>query len=844
MLSLESSFYGRMSLRLIFAAMLVVLVLAVSVPFSLAVSEPPSVQWNKTYAGLQANSVIQTADGGYAIVGYTATAPTVLPAPNASYLILLTPDAPYPYYGSAYVNQTAVLAKTNASGELQWKKTYGTDVFGGYNSAVSVVQTKDLGYMLFGSGGYLVKTDAEGNVQWNRTLGLDVYVLGAGGVQVGIQTSDGDYALVGNTMEINGENVAWLLKTDGQGNILCNETFTGGFNVRTVIETNDRGFALAGSWRNNFWFAKIDPNSNLQWSQTYSYGETSDKHYVSSIAKTKDGGYVLAGAGEWQASGRLVPWLIKIDSQGHEKWSLPYGHVPNNGFSSVVQTDDEGYMVALSDSAVLIKTDTSGSEQWNMTYADISGENASLPSLFMLQPYSSSSLIRTSDGGYAITGTAFGGTTWLTKISPQPDVSPPLISVSSPKSKTYDAGNVSLTFRVNEPTSWVGYGLDGHDNATITANITLSGLSKGAHNVTVYARDVAGNIGASETIRFTLVERFPIEWILAGVVIVAAVGVGLLVYSKKQSLRSHFKKQTLITFANNSIVRTLTIISLCMVLVLVQIFFPYSYFSSSYRSSKSTFEVGVTYVYERDDVGQIYGEVARIHDLGVRTIRVNMVSDSTGMNDYLTAKTDVFFAAAQHYDMRVALIIQNHEDTNEIQYYINRWGKYLSYVQILNEPESSSSWDVGALFTDDEAISKFEQVYSVVEQYQLPAQLYTNFGAGFVVRSNLPIKFSEKLDFVGLDVFMESFLVLSPNLVQLLHKITNREVVITEFGVSTSDDTAQSDYIIKGLNLFKSMGLKDCWIVYWNSAGDYYGIRGRLAEKTVGEWIAQNAKTS
>jgi len=306
--------------------------------------------------------------------------------------------------------------------------------------------------------------------------------------------------------------------------------------------------------------------------------------------------------------------------------------------------------------------------------------------------------------------------------------------------------------------------------------------------------------------------------------------------------RKFLRKLTVI--ANNNIVRTLIIIGLCLVLALVQIFFPYIYFSSSSRSANPKFEVGVTYVYEQDTTGQIYDQVARIHELGIRIIRVDMVSDSTGLADYLNVMTDTFFAAAQHFGMNVALIIQNHEDINEIRYYLNRWGKYLSYIQILNEPESSSSWDVGALFTDDEVISKFEQVYSLVEQYYLPAQLYTNFGAGFVLRSNLPIQLSGKLNFVGLDVYMESFLVLSPNLVQLLHKITNKDVIITEFGMSTSDDKAQSDYIIKGLNLFKSMGLKGCWIVYWNSADDNYGIRGRLAEKTVGDWIAQNAKNN
>ena len=52
---------------------------------------------------------------------------------------------------------------------------------------------------------------------------------------------------------------------------------------------------------------------------------------------------------------------------------------------------------------------------------------------------------------------------------------------------------------------------------------------------------------------------------------------------------------------------------------------------------------------------------------------------------------------------------------------------------------------------------------------------------------------------------------------------------------------AQSDYILKGLNLFKSMGLKGCWLAYWNAEGTYYGIRGRITEQKVGEWIAQYA---
>jgi N-acetylneuraminic acid mutarotase len=81
---------------------------------------------------------------------------------------------------------------------------------------------------------------------------------------------------------------------------------------------------------------------------------------------------------------------------------------------------------------------------------------------------------------------------------------PPRISVLSPESKVYNESSVALTFRVNEPVSWMSYSLDGQDNVTVSGNATLSGLSIGLHNVTVYANDTAGNMGVSETIKFTI----------------------------------------------------------------------------------------------------------------------------------------------------------------------------------------------------------------------------------------------------------------------------------------------------------------------------------------------------
>jgi hypothetical protein len=215
-------------------------------------------------------------------------------------------------------------------------------------------------------------------------------------------------------------------------------------------------------------------------------------------------------------------------------------------------------------------------------------------------------------------------------------------------------------------------------------------------------------------------------------------------------------------------------------------------------------------------------------------------TDPLGYNYPTNQRNDAFFTATQQYGISVALVIKNLDDTAKVEYYLNRWGSYLKYIQIFNEPELSSTWSLGAMFTDDEITSKFDIMYNVVQAHHLSVQYYTNFGIGYVVRSNVPIELAPKLDFVGFDIFMDAFVVTSPHFIQNLQKITNRDVVITEFGMSTVDHAAQTDFILKGLTLFKNMGLPGCWVVYWNSAYDSYGIRDTPTETAVGEWIAAN----
>ena len=120
---------------------------------------------------------------------------------------------------------------------------------------------------------------------------------------------------------------------------------------------------------------------------------------------------------------------------------------------------------------------------------------------------------------------------------------PPAVHVVSPEQNmTYAAGGVSLTFTVDRPVAELRYSLNGEANVTVTGNTTLTGLVNGVHNVTVYATDSAGNVGASQTIHFTIApeqqqtpEPFPTALVaVASGASIAVVAAGLLVYFKKR----------------------------------------------------------------------------------------------------------------------------------------------------------------------------------------------------------------------------------------------------------------------------------------------------------------------
>jgi hypothetical protein len=242
--------------------------------------------------------------------------------------------------------------------EEKWNVTFGgTD----WDVAYSVQQTLDGGYILAGgtcsySAGeddaWLVKTDSDGNEIWNKTFGgtmCDGVGDGAHSVQ---QTLDGGYIFAGYTMSYGtGSADFWLVKTDSDGNEIWNKTF-GGTDwdwASTVQQTSDGGYVLEGYTESygagswDFWLVKTDSNGNEQWNKTFG-GTGEDRK--SCAQQTTDDGYIIAGYTESYGVGQGDFWLVKTDSNGNEQWNKTFGGTGWDVANSVQQTSDGGYILA------------------------------------------------------------------------------------------------------------------------------------------------------------------------------------------------------------------------------------------------------------------------------------------------------------------------------------------------------------------------------------------------------------------------------------------------------------------------------------------------------------------
>lgn len=305
------------------------------------------LQWSQTYGGRNYDrglASLQLPDGSFAITGYTSSI-----GAGTKDFMLLKLTAAYQsewiraYGGSAYdiaydiiqtadggfilVGETlsggagskdALLVKTAADGELEWMQTYGGK---GWDYAESVIPTNDGGFAIAGSttsyslGGtdaWLVKLDAGYQLQWVWTYGGNyderIYDI--------FQTADDGFLLAGYTSSAEGYWDGLLVKIQANGQTEWVQTYgsTGTDYIREIIPTPEGGYALIsntasyGSGNLDFWLVKIDSSGNIQWDETYG-GKQTEYSYAGLL--TSDGGFALAGSTSSFGSGKYDMWVVK-----------------------------------------------------------------------------------------------------------------------------------------------------------------------------------------------------------------------------------------------------------------------------------------------------------------------------------------------------------------------------------------------------------------------------------------------------------------------------------------------------------------------------------------------------
>jgi hypothetical protein len=342
----------------------------------------PQEEWNRTFGGGEDDMgtfVQETSDGGYIIVGYTAS---------------YGADVPYSWLIKAPLRGDLWLIKTDSNGTKEWDRPFGGF---GKEFGFSVQQTKDGGYVMTGAkktslvGNYdlwIIKTDAKGQMEWERTFGGSNDDLGFS-IQ---QTDDGGYIAAGYTSYGLG-NMLYLVKTDPQGNKVWERAYGGKNSAEgsSIQETRDGGYIIAGytssqgAGKEDVWLLKTDAKGIKEWDKTFG---GSARDIGLSVEETKEGGYILTGLTESFGAGNGDVWLIKTDSAGREEWNITFGGPNFDEGSTVQQTTDGGYIITgfnttpkpLSTSTSwffqpanlsrvwLIKTDSSGNKKWDMTF--------------------------------------------------------------------------------------------------------------------------------------------------------------------------------------------------------------------------------------------------------------------------------------------------------------------------------------------------------------------------------------------------------------------------------------------------------------------------------------------
>lgn len=305
------------------------------------------LEWNKTYGGSgddRGSQLIQTSDGGYALIGYSDSSDGDVTINNG--------------------NRDFWVIKINATGAIIWEKSFG---YSGVDEGVSILETSDNHFILSGvldvtaSGGdgnsgrysprhaggdyWSIKINASGDMVWSRFYGGS-FTDNPAGI---IENITSDLITVGgsdsNDVDISnnkGTYDFWVIKSSSSGAIIWEKSYGGSEidEARGVISTDNGDHIIVGDTRSeeqdvsfnnggaDLWVLRISDNGDTIWEKSYG-GSNFD--VGKSISSTFDSGFIIAGSSRSsngdvnKNQGQNDAWVTKISNSGQLLWETTVG---------------------------------------------------------------------------------------------------------------------------------------------------------------------------------------------------------------------------------------------------------------------------------------------------------------------------------------------------------------------------------------------------------------------------------------------------------------------------------------------------------------------------------------
>ncbi len=306
-----------------------------------------SLQWSKTYGGAnddRGRKIIQTSDGGYALVGYSNSNDGNVSENNGA--------------------RDFWIIKTDNQGEVLWEKSFG---FSGNDEGYNIKETSNGNFLVGGtldvtaSGGegntskgqqkhaggdyWLLNISANGDLIWSRYFGGTFTDI----VHDIIESENGEFFAIGSSdsedVDISnnkGTYDFWIVKTTSSGNMIWEKSYGGSEidEARGIVHTSDGNYIVTGDTRSNnqdvsinnggadLWMIKISSQGNIIWNRSIG-GSSFD--VSRSVKSTADNGFVIAGSSRSfdgdvsKNQGQNDAWIVKVDNNGNLLWEQTFG---------------------------------------------------------------------------------------------------------------------------------------------------------------------------------------------------------------------------------------------------------------------------------------------------------------------------------------------------------------------------------------------------------------------------------------------------------------------------------------------------------------------------------------